>query len=259
MKTPTGIEYNGLRIQRRAYRKAGEREKALLSYDQSLEQLRNKGYERHLRPAEAFTLLAEGLEGRLTPDLKKVYDNMLTSYGEWVSMAMERKGDTLITYLDPKGLKWDGQKYVKTPEFNFQETKVFGIKGMKSQEYIDLNQWNPELVQYVYGRAFANFPSEMKERSYSAQLYLPAEGMVQPVGRGNFRDRFYAGSGFRWAVRGVANVGGARRKHSAEKHTQPKVSRTARAPTRKEMETHTLPFLPERLQEEYREGLKKLY
>src|SRR3989344_2885060 len=139
MQTPTGIEHNGLRIQPRAYRLQGQTKKALLTYDQSLKQLREAGYERHLRPAEAFTLLAKGLEERLTPEQIEVHDDMLTSYGEWLSMAMERQGDTLITYLDSEGLTWDGEKYVKRPDFNSTETKSFNITGIKSQQYIDLN------------------------------------------------------------------------------------------------------------------------
>src|SRR3989338_3517432 len=107
MNIPTGIEYQGLLIQRRARRVRGKTEKALVTFDESLKLLRKAGYQRHLRPAEAFRFLAEGLEEKLTPEQKTVHDDMLTSHGEWMSLAMERQGDKLITYLDPEGLVWN--------------------------------------------------------------------------------------------------------------------------------------------------------
>ena len=208
MQTPTGIEHNGLRIQPRAYRLQGQTKKALLTYDQSLKQLREAGYERHLRPAEAFTLLAKGLEERLTPEQIEVHDDMLTSYGEWLSMAMERQGDTLITYLDSEGLTWDGEKYVKPTAFNSTETKSLNITGIKSQQYIDLNLCGQELVRYLYGRACSDLPIPMRDGSQRAQLYLPVVGMVEPMVCGGLEVMFDLGCYFDGgrASRGVSVV-----------------------------------------------------
>jgi len=195
----------------RAYRLHGETKKALLSYDENLKQLRNDGYQRHLRPAEAFSILTGGLEGRLTTDFKQVYNDMFTGYGEWLNMAMERQGDKLITYLDPEGLVWDGAQYVKEPGFKYEERKEFDVTGKASQTHIDLKLFDKQLVRYVYGRTFADLPSEMKEGDKRAQVYLPAEGMVRPVGRGVIVNWLISVSVFFGSVRGVAVVSGAKK------------------------------------------------
>ncbi len=208
MKTPTGTLHNGLNIQPLAYREQGETEKALVTYDESLRLLREAGYERHLRPAEAFTLLVEGLEGRLTAEQNKVHDDMLASSGEWLSLAWKRVDDDLITYCDPEGLVWNENRYFKRFDFNSTETKVFNVKGMKSGQYLDLKECNPELVQYLYGRQFSDLPPQMKTGSDRGQLYLSAEGIVRPVGRCGFDGGFYVGSSFgSRSARGVAVVG----------------------------------------------------
>ena len=140
--------------------------------------------------------------------MKRVHDDLLTNHGEWLSMAMERQGDTLITYLDPEGLVWNGAKYVQERSFTFSKKEEFDITGKASHTFIDLKLFDEQLVRYVYGRAFADLPSEMKEGDRRAQLHLQAEGMVRPVGRGGFGSGFVIGNFFdSWASRGVASVG----------------------------------------------------
>ncbi len=196
-----------MNLQPLAYRKQGETEKALVTYDQSLRLLREAGYERHLRPVEAFTFLAEGLEGKLNSKHKKVHDDMLISYGEWLSMAFERQGNTLITYLDPEGLVWDGTKYGKERGFSCSKQKEFDITGKPSQTYLDLNLFDEQLVRYVYGRSFSDLPPKMKEGIFRAGLYLPPDNEVRPVGRGVLGGRFDVGGFGGGSVRGVASVG----------------------------------------------------
>ena len=78
--------------------------KTLPTYDASLARLRQEKYERHASPSEAFSLIEDNLEGKLSGALKAVADDMMSSYGEWLSMAFERKGICLLHTCIPKVL-----------------------------------------------------------------------------------------------------------------------------------------------------------
>ena len=95
----TAADYHRLEFEAKAAK--GLDHKALVSYDISLERLKMAGYERHASPAEAFSLLIDNLEGKLKGKYKAVAEDMLDDSGEWMSMAVERKGNTLICYLHP--------------------------------------------------------------------------------------------------------------------------------------------------------------
>ncbi len=86
--------------------------KKLYTFDDSLRALRERGYERHPRPAEAFDFIYRKLEGRLQPEQQAVVDDMLKGFGEWLSMAMLREGNMLHCYLDPENLVRNGNQYI---------------------------------------------------------------------------------------------------------------------------------------------------
>jgi len=66
-----------------AYRQKGKTEKALMTYDQSLKNLRKRGFQRPPYPSEVFLLLMDNLEGKVTDPIQQgVARDMLTSYGE---------------------------------------------------------------------------------------------------------------------------------------------------------------------------------
>ena len=181
------VPYHGIEFEQRAYHAVVpmDKDKVLLSYEASLARLRAAGFERHARPQEVFGLLADGLEGKLAPQEKIIHDDMLASYGEWLSLAFERRGDTLVTYLDPERLEWKRDKYVKTRGFKHAEKRDFDISGKRPHVLIDLNLFNDDLVQFLYGRSFTALPQEMREGEKRAQLYLPEDRIVSPVGRGD--------------------------------------------------------------------------
>ena len=171
------------------YDQAGEN-KVLFIYNQSLERVKAAGFQRHPRPVEAFGLLAESLEGKLTGDLKEVADNMLQSHGEWLSLAVERRGDVLIAQVDPEGLAWKKDEYVKTKKFACTEQREFDVTGKPSGSWIDLKEFNEDFVRFMYGRRFEDLPVAMREGDKRARVALPSEGKVRPVGRVVFY-RFY--------------------------------------------------------------------
>ena len=61
------------------------------SFDKSLKRLREMKYERHLRPWEYFELLVKYHDGTLPEDFHFALEEMLGDYGEWLSMALEKK------------------------------------------------------------------------------------------------------------------------------------------------------------------------
>ena len=169
--------YKGLEFEPLAPRKG--KEKTLPTFDSSLARLRQEKYERHASPSEAFSLICDGLEGKLQGTLKSVYDDMMSSYGEWLSMAFERKGDLLIAYLHPEGIVWDGKTYVKQNTFKCDSKQNFNIAGKKSNEWVSLQEFGDDFSLLVYSRKFADLPQVMREGNNQfnkAHVYLPADG-----------------------------------------------------------------------------------
>lgn len=188
-KIISGTSYQNLTIESLTPRD-GNNKKQLLTYDQSLARLKTAGFQRHLRPAEAFGLLADGLEGKLSKELQAVSQDMLSSYGEWLSLAVERKKDALVCYLDPQGLEWNGSVYVKKSDFASAEKQEFSIVGIPSQSWTDIARFYDTVVRFLYGRSFKELPQEMQTGNRRAQAYLPPDGTVWPVGRGIFINNF---------------------------------------------------------------------
>jgi len=181
--------------------------KQLFTYDQSLARLREAGYERHLRPAEAFGLLVGSFEMTLNGLTRTVAEDMLSSYGEWLSLAMERKGYTLVCHFDPQGLEWNGSTYVKTADWKSTEQREFSIAGKPSQKWIDLNQFDDNLVVALYGNSWKDLPQEMKTGYRRAQMYLPSEGVLWPVARGYFYGSVFSVNSY--ACNGGVSRGGS--------------------------------------------------
>ena len=157
--------------------------KRVYHFDESLEALKARGYERHLRPIEAFSLLEKNLEGKLSEEEQEIAEDMLDFAGEWVSLAWEKRGDVLVAYLDPVGLVWDRGKYVKR-DFSCSEERQFDITGKDSQSFLYLKKFPEDFVTWHYGRKFTELPEEMREGSNIASVRLPADGIIWPVSLG---------------------------------------------------------------------------
>jgi hypothetical protein len=164
------------------------KDKKLFFFDKSLEDVRRRGYQRHARPQEAFGLVIDGLEGKLTGAAKQVGDDMLVSYGEWLSLAFERQGSRLVWYDDPENLAWDGQRNVYTwnrvPKYAGR--REFGIGSLPSKKWIEGKDVPKDLFVALYGREWRALPQAMREGDKRAGLWLPAGRVAWPVGRGVF-------------------------------------------------------------------------
>ena len=207
------VDYDNLQIEQLSPREGVE--KKLFYYDKSLADLRTRlknPNARHLGHREVFGIIMDGLEGRLDDpklvSLKQIYSDMISSYGEWLSLAMQRKGDTLYCYEKPEGLVGNGSNYVQKNFTYSGQPKTFDIAGIASGTYVDLEKFKSNLVEYLYGRTFAKLPDVMKEGGKRAQLLLPLENMgVRPVGRGGIGNRYEVDAYYdRRASRGVVPV-----------------------------------------------------
>jgi hypothetical protein len=195
------VSYKDLEFEPLAYREAGQAEKKLLSFSDSLERLRKAGYERHPLPSEAFGLIIDSLGGKLSPAEKAVADDMLASYGEWLSLAFMREGDILRCYEHPENITRTGQTYDCSAMKSAAE-KTVSIKGLPSVEIIsvkDVASASPGLVEYIWSRPYDKLPGEIQSKAY---LWLREKG-PWPVGRGDFVDVRFGGGYVGRASRGV--------------------------------------------------------
>lgn len=161
-----------------------------LYFDESLELLRKKGYERHLRPWEHFSLIIDYYEGKLEKGLARLAKNMLEGYGGWFSMAVKREGDSLICYVDPENLEWDNtnNKYVINGKLEYSDKKELDIRGIPSGIWggipsgiwACLEEFDDDFVKYFYTRKFKDLPVEMKKGEI--MIHLPSSyGILWPV------------------------------------------------------------------------------
>ncbi len=165
------------------------KEKRLYTYDASLRALRARGYERHPRPVEAFDFICRGLEERLQPEQQAVAGDMVNSYGEWLSMAILRKGNLLHCYLDPENLVWNGNQYiVQGGKLKHAEEEVYSIGSLHGLIHIKyMNDANPALVEKLWSRHYALLPEEIRQNAW---ILLPPENALRPVSSNNYITKY---------------------------------------------------------------------
>ncbi len=187
---PSAVSYQRLIIEPSAPRTGGS-EKDLLTYDASEARLVQAGYLRHLFASEAFGLLIDSLESKLSGPVAAIAQDMVSSYGEWLSLAWKKQGTNLLVYEYPV-VSWDGSAYALARPV--APTLTLDIGSQPSTQWIDLQALPDSFTQYHYGRSFAQLPQEMKAGGKRAQVYFHNDGTFWPVGRGG-RGWCYRGGG----------------------------------------------------------------
>jgi len=151
-------------------------------FDQSLERLKNLGYERHLMPYEILSLIINHLEGKLENNLNRSVTAMLKNgqrYGYWLSIAVSREEDSLICYTNPENLKkYDNYPYYRSENgaLRFDKELRFNVKGIPSQKLSDLRLFNEGFVEFFYSRKFKDLPEAIQE----GRVFLPPEDVLSP-------------------------------------------------------------------------------
>jgi len=158
-----------------------------LCFEESLQRLSSNGYDRHLRPNEAFELIIAHLKGKIVnPELDSAVEDMLNSgCSEWLSMAFERRGDTLICYTDPKNIMYGKDCYVVGENLflKFSNEEKFSIRGLPELRWVDLGEFSDRMVRHLYSVKFSELPKQMQE----ARVYLPPDETIWPVARHHSR------------------------------------------------------------------------
>ena len=164
-------------------------DKVLYPYDKSLEALQTRGLQRHPRPVEVFGLLADSLEGKLTPEQRAIAQDMLDSDGEWLSAATEVektgwfrwKKQKLIVYVDPL-IAWNDGYHWQTNTPQYAEKYEFNITGIPLETWVDLHHFPPAFIELMYGCSFSVLPQVMQKGNRRVQVWLRHD--LRPVGRG---------------------------------------------------------------------------
>jgi len=141
----------------------------LLSFYKSLERLRKEGFDRHLRPYEAFALHSEDKTRRAL----EIYSS------EWVSGAIELKGDKLIYYEDLENLKESesGFYIVDGDELKYGRKKEFTFESCGAGRILDIDTLPKELVECIYGVPYEDLLDII---SYNSKI-LVMEGALVPL------------------------------------------------------------------------------
>jgi len=168
-------------------------------FNDSLAELRERGYERHLMPWESFGLVIDYLEGKLDVSLNGLAEGMLSGFGEWFDFFTERKENKLFCYvpkerLEPEDVQLDSGNRVYV--INRSKLVLDGehdIGGILSEKWVDLEKFPESFVTRVYTRKFSELPQEIREgveNISKTQGYLAPEGRLWPAGRGSVNLRF---------------------------------------------------------------------
>ncbi len=154
-------------------------EKKIYSYNESLERLRKYGYERHLRPNEAFKIIIDALE-HPESNYKEIYKDMMSSFGEWLSLAIERDKDFLICYLDPEGIIFEDNNYNTTNISFADKIKIYIGDGIQSNDWVSLKEFPKDFTSFLLSKTFFDLPDKMKIGENEIRIYLPENG-IWPV------------------------------------------------------------------------------
>ena len=158
-----------------------------LPYDKSLTSLRERGFERHLRPTELFRVVIDALKNPKSKQ-EAVMDDIFDSYGEWLSIAMLRLGPKLTCYLDPESIVWNPSKHIYevNGDLIFSQKKEFDIGNIRSSEFVDLNKLPSDLTEFLYTLRFDQLPEIIRSGARRGALWLPSEGVTMPCSLGGW-------------------------------------------------------------------------
>ena len=166
------------------------KKRILNRFDQSID--RTKGTEwRHPYPWEVYGLLNDGFNSKLAERFTYVFEDFKNKcYGEWFNLAFYKKGNILVTYLDPEGIIYDGKKYNISGEFKYSEKREFDIGDKKPYYIYDLSTFKEDFIKFIHGCPLTEIHTEIKD-----SIFVPPEDSIWPYGR-NYR--LSDGSYFLW-------------------------------------------------------------
>lgn len=173
-----------------------------LTFDSSLRTLKKEGYDRHLYPWEVFDLLINRLENKLNQKLGYTAQTILASDGEWLNVAVERKGKKLVCYVNPENLKWNQNlhKYIYDGNLEYDYKKELSIGDVPSYDWVGLKSFNDEFSIFFYNRELKDMSEEIQKKS---AVYFPGDSVIWPIARGSGHGLYICGYVDHRVCRGV--------------------------------------------------------
>lgn len=148
------VVYNNLYWEPLAYRSARFIcNKKLFRVEESELRLKKRGYERHPYSHEVFSVVCDGLEGKLTDKISAIYHDMLYDMGEFFGDYVNVRGGIVFWQRGDEG-----------KEFRFNEQ----IAGEERR----VADCPDDFVMHVYGRPFARLPRQIQR----VDIHFPLEG-----------------------------------------------------------------------------------
>jgi hypothetical protein len=198
MSAPTAelLTFGPLRLEDRA-RYTG-RDKTLYTFDDAQTALALDGLVLPSVREVMEHLIIPGLEGTLTPEQQMVFDDLLTSYGEWTDNSLYRERNTLYFGTRAYRFVWNGKQYDATNLRRSTTPAAHDSGDLPSGEILPLDliaERAPALVTAVYGRPFTDLPRRLQN---NAGISLPPEGIVRPTALAD--EHLLFGCGYAWDV-----------------------------------------------------------
>lgn len=173
------VTFGPLRLE--AHANYSGKDKTLYTFDQAQTAVHAKGLRLPRLQDVMRHVIIPGLEGKLTPEQEPVFDDFLTSLGEWTDNSLYRKGNTLYFGTRTYGFVWNGEQYDTTNLGRSTVPAAHDIGDLPSREILSLDllaERAPALVTALYGRPFTDLPRRLQD---NGGIILPPEGIVRPT------------------------------------------------------------------------------
>jgi len=214
---PEGVVYNGLLWELYVPRiiideSRGAEEKEVYAYEAGLEVIKDDedgSFERYPRPVEVYSLLIDYLEGKIKKksELQKLIEDMITGENEWLSMAMQRKKDKIIFYVDPENIILKGYNYIiDGNRLKCSDQKEFDLPKTiyPNGTWISLYEFDEEVFEFLYHRKINDLPKFLKKGdAFEPGIHIPRHDGIFPLIRRQLTQAFDICSEEFAAARGV--------------------------------------------------------
>ena len=149
-----------------------------LFFTESLERIKEAGFERHPRPAEFLGFLLDYWEGKFEENtiLTQLAESARDLRGTWLSAAVELKlkhDNCYMFHTDPPNICYDPTKggYYADGVLRHQGGMYFEVDEIPEKGEFETHMLSDRLMRYLYGIGFDKLPFRLQ----LGNVYLPVE------------------------------------------------------------------------------------
>ncbi len=138
-----------------------------LFYTESLERIKEAGFERHPRPAEFFGFLFDYWKGEFeeNPALTQLAESARDLRGIWLSAAVELKKDNCYMFhTDPSNICYDPTKggYYADGVLKHHGGMYFDVDKIPEKGEFETHMLSDRLMRYLYSMGFDKLPTALQ-------------------------------------------------------------------------------------------------